>query len=80
MKPLKVALLGCGVVGSQVIRLIHEQGNALALPYDDDSFDVLVSNFGRRSGDFLSVFATARSSHAARAASTSFGSAMVGRN
>ncbi|WP_433438613.1 homoserine dehydrogenase [Nonomuraea sp. CA-141351] len=25
MKPLKVALLGCGVVGSQVIRLMHEQ-------------------------------------------------------
>ncbi|MEV0348238.1 homoserine dehydrogenase [Nonomuraea sp. NPDC050680] len=30
MKPLKVALLGCGVVGSQVIRLIHEQGDDLA--------------------------------------------------
>ncbi|GGP04946.1 homoserine dehydrogenase [Nonomuraea glycinis] len=29
-KPLKVALLGCGVVGSQVIRLIHEQGADLA--------------------------------------------------
>ncbi|WP_262496030.1 homoserine dehydrogenase [Nonomuraea sp. SYSU D8015] len=25
MKPLKVALLGCGVVGTQVIRLMHEQ-------------------------------------------------------
>src|ERR1043165_6271751 len=24
-KPLRVALLGCGVVGSQVVRLIHEQ-------------------------------------------------------
>ncbi|WP_219601694.1 homoserine dehydrogenase [Nonomuraea indica] len=30
MKPLKVALLGCGVVGSQVIRLIHEQHDDLA--------------------------------------------------
>ncbi|MGN9838513.1 homoserine dehydrogenase [Nonomuraea sp. H19] len=30
MKPLKVALLGCGVVGSQVIRLIHEQNGDLA--------------------------------------------------
>ena len=30
MKPLKVALLGCGVVGSQVIRLMHEQGDDLA--------------------------------------------------
>jgi homoserine dehydrogenase len=30
VKPLKVALLGCGVVGSQVIRLIHEQGDDLA--------------------------------------------------
>lgn len=29
-KPLKVALLGCGVVGSQVIRLIHEQSADLA--------------------------------------------------
>ncbi|MEU4571533.1 homoserine dehydrogenase [Nonomuraea sp. ATR24] len=28
-KPLKVALLGCGVVGSQVIRLIHEQRDDL---------------------------------------------------
>ncbi|WP_431926945.1 homoserine dehydrogenase [Nonomuraea jabiensis] len=30
MKPLKVALLGCGVVGSQVIRLMHEQAADLA--------------------------------------------------
>ncbi|WP_312888134.1 homoserine dehydrogenase [Nonomuraea rhodomycinica] len=30
MKPLKVALLGCGVVGSQVIRLLHEQDGDLA--------------------------------------------------
>ncbi|WP_308250789.1 homoserine dehydrogenase [Nonomuraea rhizosphaerae] len=30
MKPLKVALLGCGVVGSQVIRLLAEQGDDLA--------------------------------------------------
>lgn len=30
MKPLKVALLGCGVVGTQVIRLIHEQHDDLA--------------------------------------------------
>ncbi|MEV4475076.1 homoserine dehydrogenase [Nonomuraea sp. NPDC049421] len=30
MKPLKVALLGCGVVGSQVIRLMHEQAPDLA--------------------------------------------------
>ncbi|WP_263008737.1 homoserine dehydrogenase [Nonomuraea phyllanthi] len=30
MKPLKVALLGCGVVGSQVIRLMHEQSADLA--------------------------------------------------
>ncbi|MEV1172677.1 homoserine dehydrogenase [Nonomuraea sp. NPDC049784] len=29
MKPLKVALLGCGVVGSQVIRLMHEQAEDL---------------------------------------------------
>ncbi len=29
-EPLKVALLGCGVVGSQVIRLLHEQGDDLA--------------------------------------------------
>ena len=29
-EPLKVALLGCGVVGSQVIRLIHEQRDDLA--------------------------------------------------
>ncbi|MEV0199161.1 homoserine dehydrogenase [Nonomuraea sp. NPDC050691] len=29
MKPLKVALLGCGVVGSQVIRLLHEQDGDL---------------------------------------------------
>ncbi|MFC5832372.1 homoserine dehydrogenase [Nonomuraea insulae] len=29
MKPLKVALLGCGVVGSQVIRLMHEQAGDL---------------------------------------------------
>jgi homoserine dehydrogenase len=30
VKPLKVALLGCGVVGSQVIRLIHDQRDDLA--------------------------------------------------
>ncbi|MFG3436264.1 homoserine dehydrogenase [Nonomuraea sp. NPDC047897] len=30
MKPLKIALLGCGVVGTQVIRLIHEQHDDLA--------------------------------------------------
>ncbi|WP_268958696.1 homoserine dehydrogenase [Nonomuraea aridisoli] len=30
MKPLRVALLGCGVVGSQVIRLMHEQSADLA--------------------------------------------------
>jgi homoserine dehydrogenase len=30
VKPLKVALLGCGVVGSQVIRLMHEQAADLA--------------------------------------------------
>jgi homoserine dehydrogenase len=30
VKPLKVALLGCGVVGSQVIRLMHDQGDDLA--------------------------------------------------
>ncbi|WP_328816226.1 homoserine dehydrogenase [Nonomuraea cypriaca] len=30
MKPLRVALLGCGVVGSQVIRLLHEQAGDLA--------------------------------------------------
>ncbi|MEO3871818.1 homoserine dehydrogenase [Nonomuraea sp. B12E4] len=30
MKPLKVALLGCGVVGSQVIRLMQEQAADLA--------------------------------------------------
>ncbi|MET8987472.1 homoserine dehydrogenase [Nonomuraea wenchangensis] len=30
MKPLRVALLGCGVVGSQVIRLLHEQADDLA--------------------------------------------------
>ncbi|SDG53604.1 homoserine dehydrogenase [Sinosporangium album] len=30
MKPLKVALLGCGVVGSQVVRLLHEQADDLA--------------------------------------------------
>lgn len=29
-KPLKVALLGCGVVGSQVVRLLHEQADDLA--------------------------------------------------
>jgi homoserine dehydrogenase len=29
VKPLKVALLGCGVVGSQVIRLMHEQADDL---------------------------------------------------
>ncbi|MEV0234272.1 homoserine dehydrogenase [Nonomuraea sp. NPDC050786] len=30
MKPLKVALLGCGVVGTQVIRLMHDQAADLA--------------------------------------------------
>lgn len=30
MKPLKVALLGCGVVGSQVVRLMREQHDDLA--------------------------------------------------
>ncbi|GII91246.1 homoserine dehydrogenase [Sinosporangium siamense] len=30
MKPLKVALLGCGVVGSQVVRLLQEQADDLA--------------------------------------------------
>jgi homoserine dehydrogenase len=30
VKPLRVALLGCGVVGSQVIRLMREQGDDLA--------------------------------------------------
>ncbi len=30
MKPIKVALLGCGVVGSQVVRLLDEQHNDLA--------------------------------------------------
>ncbi len=29
-KPLKVAILGCGVVGSQVVRLLHEQAGDLA--------------------------------------------------
>ena len=29
-KPLKVAVLGCGVVGSQVVRLLHEQADDLA--------------------------------------------------
>ncbi len=29
-KPLKVAILGCGVVGSQVVRLLHEQASDLA--------------------------------------------------
>jgi homoserine dehydrogenase len=29
-KPLRVALLGCGVVGSQVARLLHEQADDLA--------------------------------------------------
>ena len=29
-KPVKVALLGCGVVGSQVARLLHEQASDLA--------------------------------------------------
>ncbi len=28
-RPLKVALLGCGVVGSQVVRLLHEQADDL---------------------------------------------------
>jgi homoserine dehydrogenase len=30
VKPLKVALLGCGVVGSQVVRLMHEQAGDLS--------------------------------------------------
>ena len=30
LKPLRVALLGCGVVGSEVVRLLHEQGDDLA--------------------------------------------------
>ena len=25
MKPVRVALLGCGTVGSEVVRLLHEQ-------------------------------------------------------
>jgi homoserine dehydrogenase len=29
-RPLRVALLGCGVVGSEVVRLLHEQGDDLA--------------------------------------------------
>ncbi|GII82942.1 homoserine dehydrogenase [Sphaerisporangium siamense] len=29
-RPLRVALLGCGVVGSQVVRLLHEQADDLA--------------------------------------------------
>ena len=29
-KPVRVALLGCGVVGSQVARLLHEQAGDLA--------------------------------------------------
>jgi homoserine dehydrogenase len=29
VKPLRVALLGCGVVGSQVVRLLHEQADDL---------------------------------------------------
>lgn len=29
-RPLRVALLGCGVVGSQVVRLLHEQAGDLA--------------------------------------------------
>ena len=29
-KPVRVALLGCGVVGTQVARLIHEQADDLA--------------------------------------------------
>ena len=29
MKPLKVALLGCGTVGSEVVRLLHEQADDL---------------------------------------------------
>ena len=30
VRPVKVALLGCGVVGSQVARLLHEQAGDLA--------------------------------------------------
>ena len=35
-KPVRVALLGCGVVGSQVARLLHEQAGKgmTASPYD----------------------------------------------
>jgi homoserine dehydrogenase len=29
-RPLRVALLGCGVVGTEVVRLLHEQGDDLA--------------------------------------------------
>jgi len=29
VRPVKVALLGCGVVGSQVARLLHEQAHDL---------------------------------------------------
>ena len=29
MKPLRVALLGCGVVGTEVVRLLHEQADDL---------------------------------------------------
>ncbi|MBP2323169.1 homoserine dehydrogenase [Kibdelosporangium banguiense] len=30
MKPIRVALLGCGTVGTQVVRLLHEQADDLA--------------------------------------------------
>ena len=29
-KPVRVALLGCGTVGSEVVRLLHEHGSDLA--------------------------------------------------
>ena len=30
MKPVRIAILGAGVVGSQVVRLLREQGDELA--------------------------------------------------
>ena len=32
-KTVKVAMLGCGVVGSQVARLLHEQADDLTTPH-----------------------------------------------
>ena len=29
MRPVKLALLGCGTVGSEVVRLLHEQAGDL---------------------------------------------------